>query len=85
MNPNPHPLLVWQGMRLVEVLKKQQEITVVVTSELELSSEGKRSLVVFQAEGGDWNGEEWVQEITRRRAKPHPDEAIKQPDRPAHA
>lgn len=76
-NPNPRPLAVWQGTRLVDMLRPRESVTVMLTAELRLSSES-RSLVLVDCEGGGegWDGEQWVQRVDSDMTPVHPDLAV---------
>lgn len=63
-NPNPHPLQVWIGGRLQHVLPPKETIGCILTADFRVRYNGKvDAIIVVQAEGGDWDGEEWMQVI----------------------
>jgi len=73
-NPNPRPLCVWRGPLLLETLRPHDQLLLVVTADLRVSTERGKSLVLF-----DLDGDEWVQAVTDRKVFPDPEKALARP------
>lgn len=82
-NPNPKVLVVLRdvdGMELrLDTLSAHGAVEVVYDPHLRLYYAGKRAVVILEASGGLWDGEQWAQEVIGgKHVAPDPEKAIEE-------
>lgn len=71
-NPNPHRLSVLVGDRVIETLSPFDNFGFIRSDEMRLVYAGKKAIVGIEIEGGDDDGEQWVQAIGREPVRIDP-------------